>query len=66
VLLRDELADLESETFEIHDLVDVGEDMAGHCSCTSTCSSTSSCSSTGCSTSCACSTSSSSSSSSSS
>lgn len=54
--LHGELGRLETETFEIDDLIEVGENMAAwsscSCSCSSTCSSSTSTSSTcGCSTS---------------
>jgi thiazolylpeptide-type bacteriocin precursor len=53
--MDDKLADLhsdfellEAETFQIHDHVDVVEELAGTTSCTSTCSSCSSSSGTSC------------------
>ncbi len=56
--LRNELAQLDSETFEIEEISDVRQELAGwcssSCSCSSTCSSSCSCSST-CSSSCSCS-----------
>ncbi|MFD0599541.1 hypothetical protein ACFQZ4_50490 [Catellatospora coxensis] len=50
LMLKDELGQLETETFEIHDIAEIGEDLGATsttscaCSTTSTCScSTSSC-----------------------
>ena len=52
--LREELLVLETATFEIEDLVDLGQDAAGWCSSSCSCSSCSSCSTSSC---CSCSTS---------
>ncbi|WP_026123011.1 hypothetical protein [Nocardiopsis halotolerans] len=49
-----ELLELEAVTFEVEDLSDVGQDMAGVCSSSCSCSSCSSCSTSSC---CSCSTS---------
>ena len=56
--LRQELAQIESETFEIEEISNMGEELgswcSSSCSCSSTCSSSCSTSST-CSSSCSCS-----------
>jgi hypothetical protein len=46
--LRDELLVLETATFEVEDITDVGQDAAGWCSTSCSCSSSSSCSTSSC------------------
>lgn len=50
--LADELRELETETFEIEDLADIGIDMMAWCSSSCSCSSCCSCSTSSC---CSCS-----------
>ncbi|NEE03717.1 hypothetical protein [Phytoactinopolyspora halotolerans] len=46
--LHEELLDLETTTFEVEEITDLGQDAAGWCSSSCSCSSCSSCSTSSC------------------